>query len=164
MGKLKRYWVWTGVNNTEAEQIHHFNWPCIGLQTRNPCYRLWHRRERLWVMGYFPAADHTNRERHHIRNTDYRRKMAVIVWSKGSSPQENALYTSMWLWCVFNSLTVVIGWLHVDVSKSRMCMWLFQPRPGLSHCRRSGRRHDRNKLPLYDYGCSKKKWKTKKKK
>lgn len=34
-------------------------------------------------------------------------------------------------------LTVVTGWLHVDVSRSRMWMWLFQPRPGLSPCGRS---------------------------
>lgn len=33
-----------------------------------------------------------------------------------------------------------MGWLHVDISKSRIWMWLFQPRPGLSHCRSSGGR------------------------
>lgn len=29
--------------------------------------------------------------------------------------------------------TLVMGWLHVDASRSRMWMWLFQPRLGLFH-------------------------------
>lgn len=56
-----------------------------------------------------------------------------------------ALNTCMHVMCVItlcevilvvsvDVFTLVLGWLHVDVSRSRMWMWLFQPRPGLSHC------------------------------
>ena len=39
-----------------------------------------------------------------------------------------------WRLCAHRKVfTFVMGWLHVDVSRSRMWMWLFQPRLGLFH-------------------------------
>lgn len=51
--------------------------------------------------------------------------------------------------CVFMSSvwTWVMGWLHVNESRSRMWTWLFHPRPGLSHCTRS-KRHKRSTVTL----------------
>lgn len=93
---------------------------CIFHQTRIPCSQLWHRHELLWVTACFPVSDHTERK-----------SVTLDIFRRLQRSFSKHLWKCALL-CL--GLTVVTGWLHVDVSRSRMWMWLFQPRPGLSPC------------------------------
>lgn len=146
----------TGMNNKEAEQMHPFNFGCCFLTLYRPpnTKPLLPTVAQAWAAlgnGLFPCSrPHKQRERDWyqicfvfiflwLRNNSTMgcsRKMAMIISLKGSlewTPSQHKRVSVV----SPNGLvlTVVMGWLHVDVSKSRIWMWLFQPRPGLSHCR-----------------------------